>query len=200
MLVVGVSGSPRAESNSEILLRGVLEGAAAAGASVELVRLRQLRFSHCLACGWCHETGECRLADGMQGLYARVEACDVLVVASPIQFGTVSALTKAFVERFQCFWAAKYVLGRPRIAAGSGKRLGGVLVSALDRRDQFECASLVLRILGKVMNMAHLGHLSFPRLEGAGEVLGRGDLVARAEAWGSWLVRRDAFPVGEGKQ
>ncbi|MEW6546602.1 MAG: NAD(P)H-dependent oxidoreductase [Bacillota bacterium] len=46
MLVVWVSGSPRVESNSEILLRGVLEGAAAAGASVELVRLRQLRFSH----------------------------------------------------------------------------------------------------------------------------------------------------------
>lgn len=100
------------ESNSEVLLRGVLEGAAAAGASVELVRLRQLRFSYCLACGWCHETGECRLADGMQGLYQSVEACNLLVVASPIQFATVSALTKAFVERFQCFWAAKYLLGR----------------------------------------------------------------------------------------
>lgn len=190
MLVVGVSGSPRVESNSEILLRGVLEGAAAAGASVELVRLRQLRFSHCLACGWCHETGECRLADGMQGLYQRVKACNLLVVASPIQFATVSALTKAFVERFQCFWAAKYLLGRPRIPAGSGKGLACILVSALDRPKQFECASYVFQTLATVLNMGYRGHLGFSLLDGPGEVSRHPEWIERAVAWGAELASR----------
>jgi len=186
--VLGVGGSPRQDSNSEVLLLGLLEGARAAGAEVEFVRLRERRLSHCLACGWCHETGDCRLDDDMRDLYTRVEASDLIVIASPVQFGTVSALAKAFVERFQCFWAAKYLLGRPRICASSGKALASLFTSALDSVRQFECASLVVETLAKVLNAAYLGYRGFPRLDGPGEARRYPDTVARATAWGRELV------------
>ncbi|MCL6581831.1 MAG: flavodoxin family protein, partial [Firmicutes bacterium] len=179
---------PRPDSNSEVLLLGLLEGARAAGAEVEFVRLRERRLSHCLACGWCHETGDCRLDDDMRDLYTRVEASDLLVLASPVQFGTVSALAKTFVERFQCFWAAEYLLERPRISASAGKTLAALFTSARDSLRQFECASLVVETLAKVLNAAYLGYRGFPRLEGPGEARHRSDAVDRATAWGGELV------------
>lgn len=126
----------------------------------------------------------------MEGLYPRVKACNLFVIASPIQFGTVSALTKAFVERFQCFWAAKYVLGRARIPASSGKELACILVSTLDRPKQFECASYVFQTLATVLNMGYGGHLGFSLLDGPGEVSRHPEWIDRVVAWGAELASR----------
>ena len=65
-LVLGIIGSPRSDSNSEVLLSNVLEGAAEAGAHTDLVRLQNLSFSSCRHCEGCYETGRCVVQDDMQ--------------------------------------------------------------------------------------------------------------------------------------
>lgn len=114
MLVLGLAGSPRRGGNSESLLDEALLGAREAGATVEKVALASLRFSPCIACGACEETGNCVLDDDMQGLYEQVGAADALIFASPIYFYGVSAWAKAAIDRVQALWSRKYVLKDPR--------------------------------------------------------------------------------------
>ncbi len=47
----------------------------------------------------------------MDQLYKKVLAANGLVIAAPIYFNSVNAQTKAFIDRFQCIWERKNVLG-----------------------------------------------------------------------------------------
>ena len=102
-----------------------------AGARVEKVALSGLSFSPCLECGGCDNSGVCVLRDDLEPLYGKIGSADALVVASPIFFGSVSAQMKMLIDRFQCRWVAKYVLGSKR--AAKKKRKGIFLSVAGDR-------------------------------------------------------------------
>lgn len=82
--ILGISGSPRRHGNTETLLDSFLEGAKAAGASVEKVVLKEINYSPCRGCNACHKTGECIVKDDAPGLYEKILAADCLAVASPI--------------------------------------------------------------------------------------------------------------------
>ena len=65
--VLGISGSPHRHGNTETLLDSFLDGAKAAGASVEKVVLKDLNYSPCRGCNACHKTGECVVKDDATG-------------------------------------------------------------------------------------------------------------------------------------
>ena len=67
MKVLGILGSPRRGGNTEILLKAFLEGAAAAGAVVEEIFLRELKISPCLEIYHCFKDGTCPIKDDMRG-------------------------------------------------------------------------------------------------------------------------------------
>ncbi len=69
MKVLGILGSPRKHGNSEILLKAFLEGAAAGGAAVKEIRLRELKISPCLEIYHCFKDGTCPIKDDMRDLY-----------------------------------------------------------------------------------------------------------------------------------
>ncbi|HHU30493.1 MAG TPA: flavodoxin family protein [Firmicutes bacterium] len=108
MLVLGISGSPRRNGNTEILLDEALKSAGEAGADTEKVILQKMKFSPCIACGSCDNTGICVLKDDMQELYEKIIAADALIVSTPIYFYNVSACLKAAIDRAQALWARRY--------------------------------------------------------------------------------------------
>ena len=108
--VLGISGSPHRHGNTETLLDRFLEGAQAAGASVDKVVLKTLQYSPCHGCNACHKEGECIVKDDAIILYERILASDCLAVASPIYTMGITAELKGFIDREQYLWARKFIL------------------------------------------------------------------------------------------
>jgi multimeric flavodoxin WrbA len=107
--VLGISGSPHRHGNTETLLDSFLEGAKAAGASVEKVVLKDLAYSPCRGCNACHKTGECVVQDDAIVLFEKVLKCDCLAIASPIYTMGITAELKGFIDRGQYLWARKFI-------------------------------------------------------------------------------------------
>jgi multimeric flavodoxin WrbA len=119
--ILVVMASPRKSSNSSILARQIGAGAEGSGASVEYVSLRELDIRPCAGCDACRKEPRCIVGDDMQSLYPKLQACDALVLASPVYWFTVAAQMKAFVDRWYAFG------GDRAYAALAGKRVGIVL-------------------------------------------------------------------------
>lgn len=127
MKVLGINGSHRAGKGTATLLQAALDAALArgeaAGAAVEteLVELSKLDIGFCIGCNKCLGQTSCTLHDDMDALYEKMRAADVILLASPDYFGTVSARTKNFMDRTRPFHMVENVL--------KGK-IGGALATA----------------------------------------------------------------------
>ncbi len=99
MRVIGIVGSPRKNGNTEILMKEVLKVAREAGCATEMFLMSEKRVAPCDACGTCFEAGACIVQDDMQDLYQMMDRADAIIFGSPVYFGSVSAQTKAVMDR-----------------------------------------------------------------------------------------------------
>ena len=108
MKFIALSGSYRKDGVTEQAAKALLEGAASKGAQTGFVALRDKNIQFCTNCRNCNqqpgeEPGECTLEDDMKSLIRECLASDVLVVASPINFYSATAMSKKFLERLVPF-------------------------------------------------------------------------------------------------
>jgi len=103
--ILAVSGSPRKESNTDIIIRAILNGAEEAGHQTEFIKINDLEVSPCQACGYCRESPDrwCKLKEDGALLLEKTIECDVLVFGTPIYMGGVSAQAKAYLDRWYSF-------------------------------------------------------------------------------------------------
>lgn len=104
MKVLAINGSPRKKWNTATLLEKALEGAAAQGAETELVHLYDLDFKGCTSCFGCKlkggkSYGKCAIQDGLTPVLEKLVDVNVLLLGSPIYFGTVTGEMRSFMER-----------------------------------------------------------------------------------------------------
>jgi multimeric flavodoxin WrbA len=104
MKALAINGSPRKKWNTATLLAKALEGAASVGAETELVHLYDLNYKGCTSCFACKlkggdSYGKCAMNDGLTPLLAKVADTDLLLLGSPIYFGTVTGEMRSFMER-----------------------------------------------------------------------------------------------------
>ena len=100
ILIVQGGGRPR--GNTAQLVEHFAQGAREAGHQVETVSLLQVPVNGCLGCNACRYGKPCVQKDGFQQLIPKIQWADLLVLASPLYFWTISAKLKAFIERFYC--------------------------------------------------------------------------------------------------
>jgi len=127
--VLGVSGSPHRQGNTETLLDRFLEGAKDAGASVEKVVLKDLSYSPCRGCNACHKTGNCVVQDDAVGLYGKMMAADCVAVASPIYTMGITAELKGLIDREQFLWARKFILKTMYFSDDHIRKHKGIFIS-----------------------------------------------------------------------
>lgn len=98
--VLIVSSSPRKNGNSDLLAQEFAKGAAEAGNQVETLSLREKKIGYCLACGYCmtHD-GQCALRDDAAQALDQMLAADVIVLATPVYYYSVSAQMKTLIDR-----------------------------------------------------------------------------------------------------
>ena len=102
MRVLSVNGSPRRDGNTALMLRRVCTPLAEAGADVEELYLEGMSLQPCAACYLCMEAkdGTChgRQDDG-NDLIRRSRQADVILLGSPVYFGSLTAQIKIYMDR-----------------------------------------------------------------------------------------------------
>lgn len=104
MKVLIIAGSPRVHGNSDILCDEFSQGAIESGHQVEKIILAKQNIHPCQACYVCFQTGQCYQQDDMDEILKKVENADILVLASPTYFLTMSGQMKIFIDRLLPKW------------------------------------------------------------------------------------------------
>ncbi|MGQ9920000.1 MAG: flavodoxin family protein [Desulfobacca sp.] len=100
MRALAISGSPRQEGNTWQLLQVALEVLAAEGLQTELISLHNKVVHPCLACGTCQKKqNQCVQEDDFQEVLASMHLADVLLIGSPVYFGSATPNLMALLDR-----------------------------------------------------------------------------------------------------
>ena len=99
MKTIGIVGSPRKNGNTELLTAHALKAIAEEGLDTELIRLANLEIKPCNACMVCKEEERCPIEDDLFPIYLKMKEADGIILASPVYYGSATALIKALMER-----------------------------------------------------------------------------------------------------
>ena len=110
MQVLGIMGSPRRGSNTELLLDSALSGAGSLGAETVKIVVSEMDIRPCMELYHCALDGTCSIRDDMQRLYDPLATADCVVLASPIFFYGLTSQAKALIDRCQALWVRRHVL------------------------------------------------------------------------------------------
>jgi multimeric flavodoxin WrbA len=133
--VLGLVGSPNREGRTFQIVSAALEGAAKAGAQVELVQLADYAVAACKDCEpWtCMHELKCAYSDaGFEYLAGKLLSCGALVLGTPIYLWDTSAMLRLLILKILRVLAPSCQLaGLPAIGIGVAGGSGNGLVSGL---------------------------------------------------------------------
>lgn len=134
MKIVVLNGSPRV-GNTSATVNAFADGAKESGHEVEILHVGKKKINGCLACEYCHMKGEgkCVQKDDMDKVYPAYAEAEMLVFASPIYYGSMTAQLTAAIQRM-------YAVGKPAKASkavlllnsGLGKEYKGPIATYRD--------------------------------------------------------------------
>ena len=120
MRITAIVGSYRKGGIIDTAIDEILTSAMEEGAEVTKVYLIDKHIEFCTNCRTCtqHEgqkRGECIIADDMGTVLDEIERSDAIVLGSPVNFGTVTAGMKRFIERLVCFAYWPWGMNAPKV-------------------------------------------------------------------------------------
>ena len=103
--VFGLSGSPRINGNSDILLKNIISGVSRENVASDYLNLTKVKFQGCIGCEKCRKDKICTgLVDGMSVIYKKIISSKGLILVSPTHNYNVTSWMKAFIDRLYCFY------------------------------------------------------------------------------------------------
>ena len=162
--ITAIVGTYRQGGAIDSAVEEILAGAREAGAEVTSIRLLDRRIEFCTNCRACTQQegparGKCPIDDDLGTILDQIEQSDAFVFASPMNFWSVTAVTKRFIERLVCYaywpWGSK----APRMRSTERKKHAVIVASSA-------APSLIARLLTPMV-----GHMKkVARLLGARKV------------------------------
>ena len=154
MKILILSGSPRKGGNTDLLAEAFAQGASEHH-NVEIISVRDYKVNPCMGCNACfkNESSACIQKDDMTVIYNKMAEADMLVIASPVYFYSISAQLKTVIDR----------LHNPIRDSFHIKKMALLLVGAASLPELFDAILAEYRLC-----------LNFFNIEDAGKVLVRG--------------------------
>lgn len=187
MKVLGIMGSPRRQSNTEILLDRALEGSREMGAEVEKLAVSELKVRPCLEIYACLKDGRCAIKDDMQWVYDKLLEADHIAFASPIFFYGLTSQAKAIVDRCQALWVRRHVLDMDE---GDERTRRGVFISVGATRGErlFDGVVLTVKYFFDAVGVRYAGDLLVRGVDGEAHIREHATALDNALRLGRQLV------------
>lgn len=168
--IVILNGSPRKNGNTSALAQAFAEGAESAGHTVEEFFLEDLEIHGCRGCfgGRSGRDCPCVQRDGMAEIYPAVRRSDMVVLASPLYYWTISGQLKTALDRLFALEE-----GDGNLLRGRGR--ASVLLMAAEGSG-FADALSYYRHLTDHLQWRDLGHVLAGGVMNAGDIQGRPEL------------------------
>ena len=163
MNILIISGSPRKGGNTELLAEAFAKGAAVHH-QVEVVSVRDYKVNPCMGCNVCfkNENNICTQKDDMTILYEKMSQADMLVIASPVYFYSISAQLKAVIDRFH----------NPIRDTFHIKRMALLLVGAATLQELFDAILTEYNLCLKFFNIEDAGKVLVRGIKDKGDIKG----------------------------
>ncbi len=94
--ILGISGSPINNSNTDRLIKKILE---MSDVPAEFVKLSDITVKPCFACKRCVYDNICKINDDFPELSEKIQAADTVIIGGYTPYGQIDAFTKALLER-----------------------------------------------------------------------------------------------------
>lgn len=152
MKVLLINGSPHAKGNTYVALHEMEKIFSQEGVETELLHIGGKSIRGCIACRACAKTGKCVFDDAVNEIAPKFEACDGMVVGSPVYYASANATLVAFLTRlfFSTHFDKTMKVGAAVVAA----RRGG-LSSTFDELNKFFTISGMPVASGQYWNSIH---------------------------------------------
>ena len=127
MKVFGICASPRNDT-THYVLNHALNILESHDFETEIFTCRAKDIKPCMHCDYCLENKKCIIQDDMAEVYRNLQEADGIILATPIQSGSISSNLSAIMDRTRALEAIDYNLLRGKIGmsiAVGGDRTGG---------------------------------------------------------------------------
>ena len=180
-------GSPRIRGNTDLLLDEALRGAQSQGAEVDKLIVDKLNIAPCREYYGCLRDGICVIRDDMDGVYPKLIAADVVIVASPMFFYGLTSQVKALIDRCQALWAKKHILKQS--LPDSARKGAFIAVGATRGKRLFDGSILTVKYLFEAIGVRYVDELLVRGVDKRGEIKEHPTALLNAFELGGRLVQ-----------
>ena len=154
MKVLLINGSPRVNGNTAMALKEMEQVFAREGIETETIQVGSKNIRGCIGCRSCKKTGKCVFDDLVNETAPKFEACDGIVVGSPVYFASANATLVAFLTRL--FYSASCDK-RTKVGASVVVARRGGLSATFDELNKFFTISGMPIASSQYWNSVHGG-------------------------------------------
>ena len=152
MKVLMINGSPRPNGNTALALSEMEKIFVQEGIETEILHVGNKDIRGCIGCRKCKTAGKCVFDDLVNATAPKFEACDGLVVGSPVYYASANATLVAFLTRL--FYSTTFDKTMKIGAAVVAARRGG-LSATYDELNKFFGISGMPIATGQYWNSIH---------------------------------------------
>jgi len=119
MAIVGISGSPIIDGNTDRMVKSIL---VQSGRDHIFINLSTLKFDPCRACAHlCAKTNLCPLEDDLEPYFEPIRDAEAIVLGTSTNGGNMTAWMFSFLSRLWCFHHVKTLMrGKPAVLVATG--------------------------------------------------------------------------------
>ena len=156
--ITAIIGTYRKGGVTDTAVDAILASARQAGAETTKIYLIDKHIEFCTNCRTCTQPegtgrGQCLLDDDMKAILDEIEQSDAIVLASPMNFWTVTAVMKRFIERLVGYAYWPWGMAAPKSRNKQKPRRAVIVVSSASPA---VLARLMTRMVGLLKSCAGL--------------------------------------------